>query len=105
MVYFAQNIKGVANDFKEFLLPIIRRAAKILSPKTAILFIFKALQRFFLVGTPSALIVRMGILGCFLAALYLYLLLKRRQAEALKRKIARAREPKLTKTSEEFWQN
>lgn len=104
MVYFVQNIRTMLGDFKAFVGPLIKRALAFLSPKAAAVFLLHSVIRFFTVGTPSQMMLRLGVLGCFLGLLYLYLLTKQRQAEALSRKIERLRESTLTRTSEEFWQ-
>jgi hypothetical protein len=103
LIYFVQNIRTMFGDFKGWAAPLLRKALEFLSPKAGALFILQAVYRFFTVGTPTLMMMRLGVLGCFLALLYIYLLTKKRQSEALERRIERLKEFAINRTSEEFW--
>ena len=105
LIYFVQNIKGMFFDFKDLFFPILKKAVSFLSPKAAAFYIFKNLNHLFAFHNLSTAVLRLGFLGAFLGLLYLYLLIKNKQTKLLEKKIEKAREKKLTKTSEEYWQN
>ena len=105
VIYFVQNIKGMFSDFKEFILPILKKALSFLSPKAAAFYIFKALNHLFAVNNLSTAVLKIGFLGAFLGLLYMYVMIKKKETKLLERKIEKAKEKIITKNSEEYWQN
>ena len=105
MLYFCQNIKTIASDFKQMISPIISKAIRYSSPKAALIFIYRSLHRFFESKSTAEDVIKFGLLPALLLTLYFYYIVKIKQREAIQKKVDWQKRTIQGRTSEEFWQH